>query len=133
RRGEAAGYAAERAAFAEHGLHPAGAWRRQLASRRLRQARQWADVQPPRRIGVTQLDEHGVRLAIAALTAGASLAVGRGDPATLGAALRRAVDGGWLNAMEAEQRVKHVKANDLRGCEIVFLTGTDATQSADLL
>jgi 3-hydroxyacyl-CoA dehydrogenase/enoyl-CoA hydratase/3-hydroxybutyryl-CoA epimerase len=135
RRGEAAGYAAERTAFSAHGLHPAGAWRRQQAQRRVAQSREWADVPPPRRVGVTQLDEHGVRLAVAALAAGGSLAVRHADGGweQLAGSLRQAVDDGRLNAIEMEQRLKSVRVNDLKGCELVFLTGPTAVQAADLL
>src|SRR5262249_49404424 len=96
---------------------------------------EWAEVPPPRRIGVTQLDDNGVRLAVAALAAGGSLAVGRTDIGWegLAAALRRALGDGWLNALEVEQRLKQVKVNDLSGCELVFLTGPTSTQAADLL
>jgi enoyl-CoA hydratase/carnithine racemase len=131
RRGEAAGYAAERAMFVEHGLHPAGAWRRQISRHIVTERREAAS----RRIGVTRLDEQGIRLAVMALAAGTSLAIDHAEPngwEQFRIAMRRAVDDGWFNTFEAEQKLKQVMTADLGGCELVFLTGSDADQAADL-
>jgi 3-hydroxyacyl-CoA dehydrogenase len=46
--------------------------------------------------------------------------------------VRQAVDDGWLNVVEAEQKLKQVAANDLSGCEVVFLTGPNVVQASDL-
>ncbi len=135
RQGIAAGYAAERTSFAAHALHPSGVWRRQVARQRLERARDWIAQPASRQIGVTQLDEQGTRVAVATLVAGASLAVGRlgpGEREQLGAALRQAVDDGWLNIVEAEQRLERVISGDLSACELVILTGPDSLQATDL-
>lgn len=135
------GFAAERAAFAANGHHPAGTEARRLARLRRDQAQAWSDVPVPKRIGIYGGENLAVDLAVVALYAGDAAAMFDADSNLRGSissrlkqALNKAVADGKFTLLEAEQKIKAFRVTScFDSCDLVILTGPDATQVEALI
>ncbi|MCX7700459.1 MAG: enoyl-CoA hydratase-related protein [Gemmataceae bacterium] len=125
REGEAVGLLAERTAFADAGLHPDVAERRQWAWRFETVQAVWSEVSPPRSIGLAHWDESSVQIALAALAQDQRIALPPCGEGRIEELLRMGVDKGCFSFLEAGERRRNISQGQeaLAGCDLVFLTG----------
>ena len=139
-RGRAAdGFAAEAAAFMRTGHHPDAIALRQQCGEREEFVVEWADVPVPVRVGVIGLAEQNATVVGMALRSGCSVVVQETDiwqrregRKRLELAAAQAVAAGWLNIIEAEQKLQNVvvsgEESSLDSVELVFVTGSPEAQ-----